>query len=332
MGDKMTVQRLSPAAKAEIKSLSGARPGAFALTVAMTWVTIAIAIGAAIYLDNIIATLIAIYLVATRQNILALLIHEQTHYLGFNTRHGDWIANLMVAYPLLAVSIEGYAKIHLRHHRHYFSQQDPDFLRKNGPDWIVPMKAARLAGLFLSDVTGLSFIRFVTQRVRAPEDSAFKRRNPSPVWLKPLFFIALGLVLTLVGGWFYFLIFWAVPLFTIFPAIVRWGAICEHIYGQEGVSVEESSPMILPTLLGRLLLPNLNFSMHPYHHFFPGVSFRNLPAVHRVFEKEGLVYEDMVFKGQAAYLRYIVSGTRYRATARTQDVPTSSSQTSSSYP
>jgi fatty acid desaturase len=313
------VQRLSSAAKAEIKTLSGARPAYFALTVALTWITVGITIGLAIYLDSIFATLFAIYIVATRQNILALLVHEQTHYLGFNTRHGDWIANLLVAYPLLAVSIESYAKIHLRHHRHYFSQEDPDFLRKNGPDWAFPMAPAKLALLFLSDISGLSFIRFVTKRIQAPEDAVFRRRNPSPSWLKPLFFLSLGVTLTLAGGWMYFLLYWALPLVTVFPAIVRWGAICEHVYGTEGVSVEESSPVILPTLAGRIFLPNLNFAMHPYHHFMPGVSFRNLPALHRVFEREGLVFQPMVFTGQGQYLKYLLTGSRTAVPAASRD-------------
>jgi len=92
----------------------------------------------------------------------------------------------------------------------------------------------------------------------------------------------------------------------IFPAIVRWGAICEHNYGQEDASVSSSSPLITPTLLNRLLLPNLNFSMHPYHHYFPGVSFSNLHAVHDIFVQEKLVSTDLVFDGYGDYLRYII--------------------------
>lgn len=304
------VQRLSPAAKAEIKALSGARPKTFALTLATTWASIALAIGAAIYLDNIFLSIFVVFFVATRQNLLALLVHEQTHYLGLKSRYGDWIANLLTAYPLVAASIESYAKIHLRHHRHYFTQEDPDFLRKNGAEWTFPMAPGKLALLFLSDLVGLSFIRILLKRAKTLNDTAFKRKNPSPAWLKPVFFLAVAAVLTLVGGWGYFLLYWMLPLLTILPAIIRWGAICEHIYGQENISVEDSSPVILPTTLNKILLPNLNFAMHPYHHFFPGVSFGNLPALHRVFEREGLVNQAMVFDGQGDYLKFVLWGTR----------------------
>jgi fatty acid desaturase len=183
------------------------------------------------------------------------------------------------------------------------------------------MEKSKLFGLFLSDLVGLSFIRFVAKRVKTLDDGAFKRRSPSPIWLKPLFFAAIATILTLVGGWYYFLVFWVLPLVTIFPVMVRWGAICEHVYGEEGIGVAESSPVVMPTLIDKLLLPNLNFSLHPYHHFYPGVSFGNLPALHRIFKAEGLTYEEMVFHGNRDYFRYILTGNRYRPPVQTSDVP-----------
>ncbi len=306
------VSQLSPAAKAKIKALSGPRPGRFLLAVATTWMTIGLAITAAILMQNIIMTLAAIYIVATRQNLLALLVHEQTHYLGLNSRYGDMIANCLTSYPLLAVTIENYARIHLRHHRFYFTQTDPDFLRKQGPDWTFPMTRPKLLSLFLQDLSGVTFVKYVLGGKKAQmfDKKLFERKHPSPAWLKPAFFAAIALVLTLVGGWFYFLVYWVVPLVTVFPVIVRWGAICEHSYGEEGATPEETSPVILPSTLGKLFLPNLNFTMHVYHHYFPGVSFSALPEVHRIFVEEKLVRTDQLFVGHRDYLRYILTGRR----------------------
>jgi hypothetical protein len=39
----------------------------------------------------------------------------------------------------------------------------------------------------------------------------------------------------------------------------------------------------------------------------PGVSFANLPKVHEIYRKEGLVDESAIFHGQGAYLRYLLS-------------------------
>lgn len=302
---------LSPSAKSKIKALSGPRPRQFVEVLVSTWTVIAAAIACAVYFDSFWVTVAAIAVVATRQNLLALLMHEQTHYLGVNGKFGDSLVNLLVAYPLLAVSVESYTDVHLRHHRYYFTSKDPDFLLKNGPEWLFPMPVSKLAGLFLRDLTGISFVQFVLRsKTKAVEGPAIARRHPSPRWLKPLFLIGLAAALTVVGGWQAFLLFWVLPLISIFPAIVRWGAICEHVYGQEDASVASTSPLIIPTRLDRLVLPNLNFSMHPYHHYFPGVSFSNLPAVHDIFVEENLVNADMVFDGYGDYLQYILGAER----------------------
>src|SRR5947207_6748989 len=143
---------LSPQVREEIFALSGARPFAFLSQAFGAWaVTIAV-IALAVQLDNIWLSILAIVIIATRFNILALLVHEQVHFLGLRGRYGDLIANLLAAYPLLGVTVEGYAKVHLSHHKYYFTDDDPDFERKSGADWTFPMSRVRLVGLFLSDL------------------------------------------------------------------------------------------------------------------------------------------------------------------------------------
>lgn len=308
----VAVSQLSPTAKAKIKSLSGPRPARFLTTLATTWMTAGLVVYFAIASQNMLVSLAAIYIVATRQNLLALLIHEQTHYLGLRSRFGDPIVNCLASYPLMAVTVEGYSKIHLAHHRFYFTSRDPDFGRKHGPDWTFPMGRLKLLSLFLRDISGYSFVSHVLRASssKAVDQNAFKRKHPSPRWLKPLFFASGAALLTAVQGWFYFFVYWLLPLVTVLPVIVRWSAICEHSYGREGATVEETSPVILPTFLGRIFLPNLNFTMHAYHHYFPGVSFSALPEVHKIFADENLVREDQVFAGHLDYLRYVTTGAR----------------------
>ena len=133
----------------------------------------------------------------------------------------------------------------------------------------------------------------------------FARRHPTPTWVRPTYFLVLVGVLTITGAWSVFLVYWLLPLLTITPVLVRWGAICEHKYNLEGASIEVSTPLIVLKWWERLLMPNLNFGMHAYHHYFPGVSFSKLPAVHRIFCREGLVNQENVFYGYGAYLRFI---------------------------
>jgi fatty acid desaturase len=114
-------------------------------------------------------------------------------------------------------------------------------------------------------------------------------------------------VLSVTHCWDILLLYWLLPIVSVSQVIVRWGAICEHKYNLPGASVEESTPLIIPSWLDKILLPNLNFSMHPYHHYFPGIAFCNLPKVHAIYQREGLLHEGHIFRGYRSYYRYLTA-------------------------
>ena len=78
-GDQSSV---SDEGRAEIRDLTGARPFSFLALAFGAWAVIIAVIVLAIHIDNIWMTLLAIVIVATRLNILGLLVHEQVHFLG----------------------------------------------------------------------------------------------------------------------------------------------------------------------------------------------------------------------------------------------------------
>ena len=127
LGDKKS---LSPKARIEINSLAGRRPGKFMFQLIYAWLVIFIAIGCALWAQNVLVSIFAIFIIATRQQILFLLIHEQAHCLAFKSTNGDLFVNFFNAYPLLLMTVEGYSQVHLSHHRYYFTDKDPDILRK----------------------------------------------------------------------------------------------------------------------------------------------------------------------------------------------------------
>ena len=301
LGDR---QSLSAAARAEILALGGPRPQPFLLTALYAWAVIIGVVWWALDAQSVWVTLLAIVIVATRQNMLALLVHDQAHCLGFPAKPGDLIANLLAGYPLLVLTVEDYAQVHLSHHKYFFTEKDPDFLRKSGPEWTFPMSGRQLAKLLLTDLLGLNVWGLI--KGKKLQGEAFKRPHPTPKWVRWGFYACLVGVLTATHAWGVFLLYWVVPLLTVFQVIVRWGAICEHKYNLLHASIAESSPIIMPRWWEKLLLPNLNFTLHPYHHFFPGVSFSMLPKVHAIFCREGLIDDSRVFHGYAAYLKYLI--------------------------
>lgn len=299
-GDK---SHLSEQARKEIQALSGAQPKAFLFQAMSAWAVIMTVITLAIHIDSIWMTLLAIPIIATRFNILGLLVHEQVHQLGLRGRYGDILTNMLAAYPI-GITVEDYAQVHLSHHKHYFTKDDPDFLRKSGVDWTFPMSTGHLAKLILSDLCGVSFYKILRGK-RLKNKRIYKRSHPIPKWLRPTFYIGLAILLTYFELWLVFLVYWLLPLMTFTPLIVRLGAVCEHVYGQQGAGIIESSPLIIPRWWEKLILPNLNFTLHAYHHFFPGVAWCSLPTVHKIFKRENLVKKEAIFYGYLPYLRYL---------------------------
>ena len=292
---------LSAEAKAQIKALSGPRLGPFLRSAALSWTTIILLILAAEAVGHVAFTIPVLFFIASRQMALAYLLHDQAHYLGFNTRYGDLLTNLLVCYPLLLITVEKYAQVHLTHHRHYFQDNDPDFNRKSGDEWAQPMPGGQLGKLFLQDLVGLSVIKFI--KGKKAGSTTHPRRWEIPGWVQPAYLLCFAVLFTWLGWWGEFLLYWVLPLLTFFQVISRLGALCEHRYNLRAATLEESTPMVILPWWQKLLIPDLNFHYHIYHHYFPGVSFSNLPKVHRIFIREGLVNESNVFRGYTDYFK-----------------------------
>jgi fatty acid desaturase len=296
--------RLSPQARQEIGRLMRPDPARFLLELVFTWGAIVGTVVLAQWVHSYWLIVPAVCFIATRQNILALLMHEQCHRIGFRSRLGDYLCNLTSAYPLL-MSVEGYRKIHLAHHRSYFTDKDPDFRRKQGEEWTFPQPGSRLLGTLLVALSGLGALAFFKgkQARQAPGAS----RSPSaPAWVRLTYYAALAGLLTWLHAWPIFLLYWVLPMMTVLQVIARWGAICEHRYNLIRPSIEESTPIIEPSWWESQLLPNLNFTLHIYHHWYPAIPHSKLPQVHRIFRREGLINEENIFRGFRAYVRFLL--------------------------
>lgn len=299
-------EQLCAESRARIMELSGPRPMRFWRELVVNWLAIAALIGIGVYADNIIVTILCIIAVGTRQMVLGLLMHEQVHRLGARSKYADWWVNVLCVYPLLVTTVEDYAAVHLSHHKYFFTDKDPDFLRKAGHDWTFPASLGTVLRIMVRDVTGINTLALIRGKTAPKNVLEFQRRNPTPKWLRWAFFAVVAAVLTVTHNWSPFLIYWVIPLLTVTQLFVRWIAVMEHRYNVANASVHSVTPLIRLKWWQKIVLPDLNFAQHVYHHMHPGVSFANLPAVHEIYKAEGFVDESAIFHGQGAFLRYLV--------------------------
>jgi fatty acid desaturase len=291
--------------KLEIQQLMRPAPHAFLLQWVGAWLAIAACIFTAARLNSLWFSVAAIVIVATRQNLLALLMHEQTHWLCSRAKWADYFCEILIAFPLL-VTLEGYRRVHLSHHSAYFTDDDPDYLRKQGEEWTFPQQRAYFFRMMVRDLAGLNLKQTMNSKGMSEASSFAKAQFAPPRWLRPAFFTALVVTLTLTHSWTSYLLYWALPLFTLMQLIIRWGAISEHKYNLIQPSVEESTPLIVLRWWERVCLPNLNFTLHIYHHWYPTVPACRLQKVHQLFQNAGLVDERNVFHGYGEYLHSLL--------------------------
>lgn len=304
----MKVSRHEVPAEVDRAVMALARPAPLRWLVqaGLLWGAIALFIVAAELADHWLVTVLAVVLIGSRQLALGFLMHEQAHHSAFRFRGGDVIANVFTAYPLLVTTTEKYAQVHLGHHQHFFTNEDPDFVRKNGEPWTYPKSRGELLRQFLTEVLGLNLVKLVKGKSLGSA-MPYKRLATVPGWVRPAYYVAWALLLTAVGGWDEFLLYWALPLATVTQGFLRWSAICEHQYGLESARVEDTTPLIILPWWQKLLMPDVNFGMHIYHHYYPAVPFCHLPKVHRIFQDHGLVDEGRVFYGYGGVLAAVLA-------------------------
>jgi fatty acid desaturase len=218
---------------------------------------------------------LAVLWIGARQHALGILMHEGTHYrLYSNRRLNDFVGEVLLAWPLF-FTMRGYAAAHVPHHRFVNTERDPDWVRKQTPEWDFPMPRGRLARILLMDLTGLNTLAFLG-RARALAG----QKAPLGFTLgRVAFYTGLLGAIALTHAWVGFLIYWVVPSLTWTKLILRWRSIAEH-FAVENRHPANRTRTVLPTWLERLFVAPKNIHFHIEHHLYPSVPFYRLPALH----------------------------------------------------
>jgi fatty acid desaturase len=258
-----------------------------ALLLVLQWVIMIAAGAIAIHVDRIPVYLLAGFIIGSRIQCLAVMMHDACHGMLFsNRRLNDLIGDIFVAYPL-GFSIDLYRANHLHHHRYTNTLRDRDYrVQRRDPDQHFPKTGIAMAWLLVRSVIGLNFYRMARDsRVWAPFANF---HNPRRFGFD--FRPALRIRYVAWAALFYGLILWSpfrwqilgllmIPLFIWANVFNRIRAMAEH----NGVADERElngTRTVIPTFLDRFLIAPLNVSYHLEHHLFPSVPWPNLRRLH----------------------------------------------------
>jgi fatty acid desaturase len=265
--------------KEEIRSLSEIDSGKAMLAFAVEILLVAAAVGLSeATWFNPLTYLVAVIVVGTRISGVGGLMHEAAHYRIFRNRTlNDFVGELM-AFPTTA-SMAGYRNSHFAHHRELNSHKDPDWTRNLLlEDYEFPMPQYLFLRNVLLHVAGLR----IRQQLGSFHNNPETRDIPVlTARLRLAVFAGLLVASIALGFWKHLLLYWAVPLLTVFLGVRYLRMAAEH-YGVRREDVLSETRTIIAPLWQLILLAPWGLNYHLEHHLYPGITCFNLAKAHRI--------------------------------------------------
>lgn len=264
--------------KDEIRSLSQIDSVKFSAAAVLEFGLIAAAIGVSETWWNPVIYVLAVIVIGSRINGLGGLMHDAAHYRGYRNRTLNDFIGEIIAFPTTA-SMAGYRNSHFAHHRELNSDNDPDWTRNVGlHEFEFPTPHATFWMHVAQYFSGLK-IRTALGGFHANKET---RDIPAVIARARLFFL-LALVACSIafGFWKLLLLYWVVPLMTVFLGIRYIRNVAEHYAVAHDHVLNESRTVLAPFWELWLIAPwGLNY--HLEHHLFPGVPCFRLGELHRL--------------------------------------------------
>lgn len=216
--------------------------------------------------------------VGARQHALGIIGHDVVHYrLLKNKSLNDFFGNIFCLLPL-SITVEGYRRQHLLHHRYVDTEYDIDWLRtKNFPVYIFPQSKFRFIWHVFKHLAGwYSSREFYIMLIKCK----FVLNLSFKTYLTMMAFYSLA-----IFGIYYFdllipyLMYWVVPLSTVLVACSYYRIVAEHSHVPKGSFYNTRN--VYTSLLESLFIAPNGVNYHLDHHLFPSVPFYHLPKLHQ---------------------------------------------------
>lgn len=269
-------------------------------SIGWTWGWIIGCLALYVWQPGVPSFLFGLVVISGRHLALAILMHEGAHRLLLNNvRWNDRITQWFTAYPVM-LNMLPYRDAHLRHHKHTWTEQDPDL----GLATALPVTRRSFARKMLRDLsgmTGYARYRFIARLSAglSPGGRGLEGRSPGHVAAtfarnQHGFLITNSLMLgalTAAGRPEAFLLLWWLPAMTGYSVVLRIRNIAEHaVVTDPGEELRQTRTTLTSWWVRFLMAPH-NVNYHLEHHLFMSVPQYNLPRAHRLLVERGLLDE-----------------------------------------
>ena len=259
------------------------------LCVAHAWIVIAASMALFAIWPNPLTFVLAVVLIGSRQLGLAILMHDAAHGVLTKTPAlNEWVSQWFCAYPVLNDTIR-YRHYHLVHHRTTQQPDDPDF-SLSAP---FPITRTSFRRKLIRDITGQTgFKQRRAQIVAAlgkPGDpfakrfAGFRSKLGGPIAAN----LILLAILMAVGRWYFYPLFWILPLLTWQQLITRVRNIAEHAIVPDNDDVFRNARTTYASWWERALFAPYWVNYHVDHHLLFYVPCYNLPKLHAMLLAKG---------------------------------------------
>ncbi|HEX7674586.1 MAG TPA: fatty acid desaturase family protein [Bdellovibrio sp.] len=260
-----------PSVRKVVNEFSKVNPARQFIPVIFDWAVIAAAIAVCSTYFSWWLYALTVVVIASRQHALLVLMHEAAHLRVFkNVTWGDMIVDFVCAYPTF-MTTEAYRRNHSAHHSATNTEKDPDWARKiPKAEWQYPQRPLTMAKVLGRQlmVGGLEWM--VLAYMISKND-----KKKMAYWAV----VATAVVMTGYGKGF--LLYWMVPMLTLFPTIQRIRSIAEH-FGLKYEHEMNGTRNVMSGPVQSFLFGPHNVRLHLAHHMFPTVPQYNLGRLHQI--------------------------------------------------
>ncbi|MCO1336496.1 fatty acid desaturase family protein [Microbulbifer sp. OS29] len=273
--------------------------------VASAWLGIVGIFLAAALLPHWSIYIVAVFLLAGRQQALAAIMHEASHKTLFATRAYNNFVSKWLSSPFLLMDGDTYIKSHLSHHRKAGTNEDPDL--PNYKDYPVTRKS--LVRKFTRDFLGITGLKANIYLFFSGRDLLSRKKRVNFQLTRGLFVNGIIFSVLWTSGFPQLFSLWVAAYLTVYMAIIRMRQIAEHACVKDLYHLEPkyNTRSIQRGILGFLFVsPTDGLSYHCEHHAFMAVPTYNLRALHQLLKDRGYYDDVEIADGYLSVLKQVV--------------------------